>query len=187
VKQPFTALVLAGGRSSRMGSPKALIEVEGIALWLRQAALLQSLRPAELMISAGNDWYPGEGPWKLIRDRSPGRGPLGGIDAALAAMATDLLLVLAVDMPAMSAPYLGRLLDKAGPTGVVPVDGGLYQGLAAVYSRSSAALVEESLCGDDFSLQRLVAAAVAQGLMRAIPIAKTDRALFRNVNLPDDL
>jgi molybdenum cofactor guanylyltransferase len=187
VTQPFSALVLAGGRSSRMGSPKALIDMDGIPLWLRQAALLQSLRPAELLISAGSDWYPGGGPWRVVNDRSPGRGPLGGIDAALATMETDLLLVLAVDMPAMSAEFLGALIDRAGPLGVVPVDAGLYQGLAAVYPKSSSLLVEESLCGDDYSLQRLMISAVAQGLMTALPISDADRPLFRNVNNPDDL
>jgi molybdopterin-guanine dinucleotide biosynthesis protein A len=170
-----------------MGSPKALIDLEGIPLWLRQAAVLQSLRPAELMISAGNDWYPGQGPWTVLRDRSPGRGPLGGIDAALASMSTDLLLVLAVDMPAMSAEYLGALVARAGPSGVVPLDGALYQGLAAVYPRSAAALVEECLCGDDFSLQRFMAAAVAQGLMSALPVSDAEKPLFANVNRPDDL
>jgi molybdopterin-guanine dinucleotide biosynthesis protein A len=187
VTQPFSAVVLAGGRSSRMGSPKALVEVEGIPLWLRQAAVLQSLRPAELVISAGSEWEPGKGPWKVVVDRSPGRGPLGGIDAALATMTTDYLLVLAVDMPAMLPEYLRTLVGLAGPKGVVPVDAGLYQGLAAVYPRSAGALVEEYLGGDDFSLQRFLRAAVAQGLMKAAPVSAAERPLFRNVNRPDDL
>jgi molybdenum cofactor guanylyltransferase len=170
-----------------MGSPKALIEVDGFPLWLKQAALLQSLRPAELMISAGSDWYPGNGPWTVIRDRSPGRGPLAGIDAALASMATDLLLVLAVDMPGMSADYLRKLMGGAGPSGVVPVEGCLFQGLAAVYPRSAAGLVEERLGGEDFSLQSLVAAAVAKGYLKTMPITEAERPLFRNVNRPDDI
>jgi molybdopterin-guanine dinucleotide biosynthesis protein A len=170
-----------------MGRPKALIEVGGIPLWRRQVELLQRLGPTDLMISAGTDWAPGAGSWTVIRDRIGGLGPLGGIDAALASMATDLLLVLAVDMPSMSADYLGRLLRGAGSTGIVPEDRGLYQGLAAVYPRSLGALVEEALGGEDRSLQRLLAAAVSGGLMAATRVAEGDRTLFRNVNTPADL
>jgi molybdopterin-guanine dinucleotide biosynthesis protein A len=119
-----------------MGCPKALIEVEGKPLWRRQVELLRSLGPSELMVSAGGDWAVEPGPWTVVRDRVAGLGPLGGIDAALEATSSDRLLVLAVDMPAMSARFLGELVRAPGPRGVVPVEGGLYQGLAAVYPGS---------------------------------------------------
>jgi molybdopterin-guanine dinucleotide biosynthesis protein A len=75
----------------------------------------------------------------------------------------------------------------AGPEGIVPIDGGFYQGLAAVYTRSAGPLVEEHLGGEDFSLQRLLRAAVAQGLMKAVPVTAAERPLFKNVNRLADL
>ncbi|HEY5078462.1 MAG TPA: molybdenum cofactor guanylyltransferase [Opitutaceae bacterium] len=187
MKPGFSALLLAGGASTRMGRPKALLKFEGRPLWRRQAELLQKLGPAELMISAGNDWKVEPGPWTLVRDRLPGIGPLGGIAAAMDAMASDLLLVLAVDMPSMSAGYLGGLLEASGPGGVVPEENGFYHGLAAVYPRSVRALVAAALGGADHSLQPILTCAVRDGLIAARPIAAGEWQLFRNVNRPEDL
>jgi molybdopterin-guanine dinucleotide biosynthesis protein A len=170
-----------------MGSPKALVEVGGIALWRRQVDLVQSLGPSDLMISAGADWEPGLGPWTVVRDKVAGLGPLGGIQSALASMGTDLLLVLAVDMPAMSRAYLEKIVGLAGPKGVVPEDGGFFEGLASVYPRSIRGLVDEALDGQDRSLQALVGRASSADLVTPIAIEPANRVLFRNVNRAGDL
>lgn len=187
MKPGFSALLLAGGASTRMGRPKALLKFDGKPLWRRQAELLRSLGPSELMISAGSDWSVDPGPWTLVRDRVPGIGPLGGIDAAMDAMASDLLVVLAVDMPSMSAEYLAQLLAASGPGGVVPEENGFYHGLAAVYPRSVRALAGAAVGGADHSLQPILACAVRDGLMAARPIVAGEWHLFRNVNRPEDL
>ncbi len=170
-----------------MGFPKALARVDGVPLWRRQVELLGGLGPADLMISAGADWDAGAGPWTVVRDRAPGLGPLAGIGAALGAMSTQLLLVLAVDMPFMSAGFLGSLVEEAGPKGVVPAEKGLFQGLAAVYPRSVGALLEEALAGEDRSLQSFIKRALRRRLVTARPIADADKRLFGNVNRPSDL
>jgi molybdopterin-guanine dinucleotide biosynthesis protein A len=170
-----------------MGRPKATVEIGGQPLWRRQADLLLGIGPAELMISAGEDWSVPPGPWAVVRDRAPGLGPVGGIGAALSSMTTGLLLVLAVDMPAMTAAYLRTLLASAGPGGVVPEDGGSPEGLAAIYPKAALAIVEEILGGDDRSVRHLVGRAAAQGLVALRPVASAERGLFRNVNRPGDL
>jgi molybdopterin-guanine dinucleotide biosynthesis protein A len=187
VKAPFSALVLAGGQSSRMGRPKATLELSGVALWRRQVATLQGLGPSEILISAGADWSPGEGSWKVITDRVAGLGPLAGLQSAFAAMSTEWLLVLGVDMPAMSLGMLGRILAQSGEKGVVPVLDGFYQGLAALYPRSVAALVDAALATEFRSLQSLIGGAVNDGLVEARPVTDADRSLFWNVNRPGDL
>lgn len=187
MKAAFSALLLAGGASTRMGRPKALLEFKGMPLWRRQAQLLQGLGPQELMISAGADWEVGPGPWRVVRDRTPGMGPLGGIAIAFETMAADLLLVLAVDMPGMSAGYLGQLLASAGSRGVVPEENGVYHGLAAVYPRSVAALVGEALAGEDRSVQSVGRRAVEEGLVALRPVSPGEELLFRNLNRPEDL
>jgi molybdenum cofactor guanylyltransferase len=187
VKKEFSAVLLAGGASSRMGSPKALVPMGGVALWQRQLELLEGLGPSELMISAGADWDPGAGPWTVVRDRVPGLGPLGGIGAALNVMSTEWLMVLAVDMPCMSSEFLGSLVETAGPNGVVPVENGLFQGTAAIYPRSVSILVEEALGGEDRSLQHFIKQALRRRLVTARPISDAEMPLFRNVNQPRDL
>jgi molybdopterin-guanine dinucleotide biosynthesis protein A len=170
-----------------MGRPKATLEFSGTPLWRRQAGIAQGLGAAQLMISTGLDWSPGAGPWTVVVDRKAGQGPLGGLQAAFAMMSTPWLLVLAVDMPAMSQEFLGRLLDQLGPAGIVPVADGLYHGLAAVYPRAMAVLVDEALGTEDRSLQSLVKRGLSAGLVAAMPVTDADKALFRNVNSPDDL
>jgi molybdopterin-guanine dinucleotide biosynthesis protein A len=170
-----------------MGAPKALIPFEGVPLWRRQVSLLEALDPAELLISAGADWSPGTGPWTVVRDKTPGLGPLGGIAAALRAARTGLLLVLAVDMPSMTAGCLRSLAAAAGPHGIVPARDGLYEALSAVYPASILALAEESLGGGDRSMQRFVRRALLEGLVAAQPIPPHELPLFKNLNRPSDL
>lgn len=187
MKTEFTAVLLAGGASKRMGRPKALVEVAGVPLWRRQMGLLRQLAPMEILISAGEDWAVEPGPWTVVRDRVPQLGPLGGIDAALRAMSSDFLLVLAVDMPDMSAEFLEGLCRAAGPKGIVPEQEGHFQGLAAIYPRTILTLLEEILAGDDRSLQHLVKKAIRMGVAEGRPIAEGDSKLFTNCNLPTDL
>jgi molybdopterin-guanine dinucleotide biosynthesis protein A len=170
-----------------MGRPKALVVIEGRPLWRRQAELLQTLGPQELMISAGDDWTVEPGPWTVVRDRIAGMGPLGGIAAAMEAMAAELLLVLAVDMPGMTAEYLAQLLASAGPGGVVPEENGFYHGLAAVYPLAVGELLVGALGGDDHSMQSVIKRAIRDGLVTARPIGAGEWHLFRNMNRPEDL
>jgi molybdenum cofactor guanylyltransferase len=170
-----------------MGKPKALIELDGIPLWERQIKLLREIGPKELMISAGNDWNVGQGPWTVLRDRTPVLGPIEGIAVALASMSTDFLLVLAIDMPAMSAAYLLALVGEAGPMGIVPVIDGCYQGLAAIYPRSVSAILEDARGSADRSLQHFIRRALSDDLLVERPVSEAERGLFRNVNRPEDL
>ena len=186
MKEPLSAVVLAGGRSTRMGRPKATLEFAGIPLWLRQVALAQSLGTRDIMISSGPDWSPERGPWKVVSDRVPGKGPLGGLQAALDSMSTEWLLVLAVDMPDMTQDFLERLVAFARTRGVVPLVDGFYQGLAAIYPRTMRGIVDEALGGEDRSLQALVGRALEMGLVDAMPVADADKPLFRNLNRPED-
>jgi molybdopterin-guanine dinucleotide biosynthesis protein A len=109
------------------------------------------------------------------------------MDAAFEATSLGLLLVLAIDMPAMSAGFLSGLVRLAGPKGVVPEDFGIYQGLAAVYPRSIQPLLKEVLGGEDRSLQFLVRKALGDGLVLGRAVAEDERPLFRNLNRPADL
>ena len=79
----FAAVLLAGGRSRRMGRDKALLPLpDGRRLWQRQLAVLESLHPAELFISgSAREGVPSLIP--CLDDETPGLGPLGGIVAAL--------------------------------------------------------------------------------------------------------
>jgi len=185
----FSAVLLAGGESRRMGRDKAGVLVAGQALWERQLATLAALRPREILISGKRDGpYAGAG-FEVLEDLHPGCGPLAGLEAASRRMETDWLCVLAIDLPWMSATFLARLLEIAGRTGrgVVPQDGGRFEPLAAVYPSAMQPVIEEQLATTDWSMQRLVRRGLELGLVVPYALADEERALFRNVNTPADL
>jgi len=185
----FSAVLLAGGKSSRMGFDKAAAVDRGQVLWRRQVETLQAIQPHELFISgkAGGP-YAGQG-FEVIADLHPERGPLGGLEAAISRMRTPLLCVLAVDLPWMTAAFLAALLEVAAQNGrgVVPRNGEAFEPLAAVYPRAMLGLIAEQMEGPDYSMRRLIRRALDLDLVIPYPLAKEDRGLFGNVNSPADL
>ncbi|HSH39763.1 MAG TPA: molybdenum cofactor guanylyltransferase [Chthoniobacterales bacterium] len=184
----FSELLLAGGRSTRMGTDKAFVELNGVPLWRRQLQLLEELHPHELFIAgpAHEEWQETNG--VIISDAEPNAGPLAGIVAALKRCSAQLLLVIAVDLPHISSRYLSELLDScAADRGAVPSYGERCEPLAAVYPRCSLSLGERCLASRDLSVQRFAARCVSEGLAIEKEITADERPLFLNMNTPDDL
>jgi molybdopterin-guanine dinucleotide biosynthesis protein A len=182
----FGALLLAGGASRRMGRDKALLPLpDGRLLWQRQLGVLQELTPTELYISGpAKDGYPAA--VRRLEDARPGLGPLSGIAAGLRVLQAPLLVVLAVDLPMMTAAFLQRLLEACGPQhGRVPrhAQTGYYEPLAAIYPRECGRLAEERLRGNDQSMQTFIGAAGT--LIQALDLKQEDEPLFVNWNEPD--
>ena len=193
---PFSAVLLAGGRSSRMGRDKALIALpgDGRPLWQRQLDdVLRPLRPVELFFAGPvrGGLPPDVG---VLADENPSAflGPLAGIVAAFEAMRADstLLLVLAVDLPAMTADFFqSRLLPCCSPgRGAVPHGtDGFYEPLAAIYPRECLTLAREQLRGPDRSLQNFLRRVQTARLIETVKIRKRERTLFANWNTPADV
>lgn len=95
--------VLAGGRSSRMGRDKALLELAGKPLILRAVEKLRRVC-AEVFVLGGRTELEAYAP--LVRDLHEGCGPLGGIEAALLHSAKEWNLLMAVDMPFLPSDFL---------------------------------------------------------------------------------
>lgn len=130
-KKPRTvsAIILAGGASSRMGQPKALLKLEGKTLLQRQTDKLRALGVEDLMISGGFE-VPGA---RSIADEYPQRGPLGGLHACLKAAKNERCLVLSVDAPLIPVNALAHLC-RAHKEGITALrhEGG-EEPLIAVY------------------------------------------------------
>lgn len=172
-----------------MGRDKAGIVVGGQPLWERQLGILRDLEPAELFISGKPDGPYAAAGEEIVPDLTPGCGPLSGLEASLRRAAYPLVLVLAIDLPMMTAEFLSRLLSFAGPveTGVIPLLDGRFEPLAAVYSRSCLPLIEERLRGGGFSMQGFMREALARQLVIPWEPPPADAACFFNVNTPADL
>jgi len=137
--------VLAGGRSSRMGTDKALALFAGKPLI---ATALATLRDAGLQARIAGSRSPLDAYGEPIPDTFTSAGPLAGIHAALTASASDLCVFLPVDMPLMPPALLRCLLQRARLTGA-PVTvarlNGRVEPFPVVLSRQTAPYIVERL------------------------------------------
>jgi molybdopterin-guanine dinucleotide biosynthesis protein A len=183
----LSAVLLAGGESTRMGRDKATLEWRGLPLWACQLEKLRVLT-SNIFVSTRSDvlWRPAD--VRLVIDESPSRGPLSGVTASLAIMETDCLLVLAVDMPFIRLSHLKKICDFAKPgMGAVPVVNGKLEPLAAVYPKPARSIFAETLVGTDHSLQQLVRRLRGLELIREMPVAAGGSRFYRSINYPADL
>jgi molybdenum cofactor guanylyltransferase len=183
----ISAVLLAGGESRRMGQDKTTLVFRGKPLWQTQVDLLRKLEPQEIFVSARTDppWRPVDVPF--VADATPSRGPLSGITSALKRINTDHVLVLAVDIPAMTENYLCSLCKLIGPgRGVVPMIGDRAEPLAAIYPKFAETDFTMALSSADVSLQSLIKKLVALNKLCLVRVSKEDEHLFRNLNKPGD-
>jgi len=187
VTRTLTAVLLAGGESRRMGREKATLMAGGAPLWARQVDVLRGLAPEAVVASARErpEWLVPE--VLFVADAPNGRGPLGGIAAALGAMKTTHLLALAVDMPEMNAAHLAKLWGAAKiGRGVMPYIDGEAEPLAAIYPAEALAVATGLLKGEDVSMRNFAENLTTTGRMKRYEIGKADAPLYANWNKPAD-
>jgi molybdopterin-guanine dinucleotide biosynthesis protein A len=173
--------VLAGGASSRMGRDKALLAyrettlVEYVARVVREAV-------GSVTLIGDPDRYRELG-HKVYRDKVSGCGPLGGIHTALSVSATDWNLVVACDMPGISAGVLQRLIEPEAEPGrncVMAVGpGGEPEPLCAVYHRRCLPVLAAAIRDKRFKMRGLVPEL-------AVELRPLDATVLANVNTPDE-
>jgi molybdopterin-guanine dinucleotide biosynthesis protein A len=183
----MSAFILAGGRSSRMGSDKALLPFRGENLL--EVALGKARRVSPMPIIVGDrGLYSAFG--EVIEDRFPGGGPLGGIHAALCATKTELNLVLSVDMPLMTGDFLNWLAQLAArgeESAFVPEAQGKRQPLCAVYRRVAKSVIEQALRMGDFKVDHIFPLIPTRYVPEdELLAAGFSSDIFCNVNTRDD-
>lgn len=181
-----SAAILAGGRARRLGGvPKGLLLVGGEPIVARQLHVLAPLVRGCAIVAGDPAPYAGVAAAagaQLIRDRDPGRGPLAGLDAALAQLDGEALLLFGCDLPFIDAALVRELRDAhPGAAALVPRVDGRPQPLAARYARSIAPLVSARLARGALRMMELL----DELDTRWLDVAPT-RALM-NVNTPEEL
>jgi molybdenum cofactor guanylyltransferase len=133
----LAGLVLCGGRSSRMGEEKALLDSGGEPLVIRVARRLASVSDP-VMLAPGRIGRLGDLGFPEVSDEVPEAGPLAAIVAGISASPHPTVAVVAVDMPDAS-PEVFALLSRLrlDEDAVVPVTSTGPQPLHALYSRSA--------------------------------------------------
>jgi molybdopterin-guanine dinucleotide biosynthesis protein A len=185
-------VVLAAGRSRRMGTDKALVPLaDGERLWQRQWRTLGEAGIERRWLSARADqsWVPADVP--VVGDAVSDAGPLAGLLAASAAGDGTHLLVLAVDLPEVPVEWVRTLMARAQPErGVVGRwPDGTYEPLAALYPRGW--LQEWRAAFGSVAhppgLQALLRERASTGGLDVIPLGPERERWFRNANTPEDL
>jgi molybdopterin-guanine dinucleotide biosynthesis protein A len=182
-----TAFVLAGGKSSRMGRDKAFLRLGDGTLLFRALKLAGAVAETVRIVGDARK-FAAFG--RVTEDVYHGRGPLGGIHAALSSSATELNLVLAVDLPWVGPKFLEYLLLRARGSAAmvtVPRAGGGLQPLCAVYRRGFAELAERSLGEGNNKIDALFARVETQVIEEdELLRAGFSSEMFRNLNTPEE-
>ncbi len=184
----FSAVILAGGKSSRMGRDKAFLEVSGQTLLARQIQTARVAGAAEIFISGRADADYSAFGCHVLNDNFPGAGPLAGIEAALVAATNPLLLVLAVDLSEMNAKFLQGLSAGCSETcGAVPKLAGRIEPLAAFYLKASQTLAAILLRAGDNAVANFTEHCVQSGFARFVALPAGEAKYFANWNSTADL
>jgi molybdopterin-guanine dinucleotide biosynthesis protein A len=184
---PVTGFVLAGGKSTRMGTDKALLELAGRPLIERMLELAGSACREVYVVgdpSKFSPWAP------VIHDLYAGQGPLAGIHAALVNSETNLNLILGVDLPFLEPGFLRYLISQSRTSGTlvtVPVAGGFVQTLCAVYRREFREFAGRALTAGQNKVDGIFPqTSVRQLFEKELAEAGFGPGMFRNVNTPED-
>lgn len=174
--------MLTGGKSSRMGRDKALLPFREGVLAGHLAALAAAAAGSATFI--GDPEKYGHLGYPVVPDHCPGAGPLGGIESALSCTEADWNLILACDMPAISAELLRALLEAAERSAagaVVPAGpSGQWEPLCAVYHRRCLGALRRALAAG----VRKVTDALAGLEVAAWTV--NDIACFENLNTSEE-
>jgi molybdopterin-guanine dinucleotide biosynthesis protein A len=177
-----TLLVLAGGRSRRMGRPKPWIEV-GDTVLLRY--VVERLAPtfSEVMVSFSEPEQMEQlVPYRVVFDRKPNAGPLAGLEAGLLSAHNDVLFAVACDMPYVTqaaaevAVAAARTCDAA-----IPRHDGLFEPVCGAYRKSALPVISGALDAGN-----LVAHDAVQNL-DVTWLESLDAAQFDSLNTPADV
>ena len=184
-------LVLCGGKSTRMGLPKATLPFGDETMLGRVVRLLSSVvSPIVVVAAPGQELPPLPVGVIVARDEREGRGPLEGLLAGLAALAPHCEAAYATgcDVPLLAPAVVQRMIERLGEHDVaVPVEGDFHHPLAAVYRTSIVPVIRELLAVDRlrpvFLFDRVKTCRVSVSDLAAVDPNLTT---LRNLNRPDD-
>jgi molybdopterin-guanine dinucleotide biosynthesis protein A len=182
--------VLAGGKSSRMGRDKALLELGGVSLVERAARLTESAAGSATIVGT-NEAFGGLG-LRVVADDWPGSGPLGGIATALRVTEARWNLVIACDLPYLTRAWLEFLVRSAaraesGVGAIVPMNERGAEPLCAMYAKESEQAIRAALEGGT----RKVTDGLAGLRVKYLEPGEwkgfdSEGLLFKNMNSPED-
>jgi len=184
---PVTGLILSGGKSKRMGRPKAFLPYEGSTVIGHIVREIKDLFNEVFIVANEVESFEDLGV-DVVKDILPHRGPLGGILSGLMTSSNHYAFVMACDMPLIDKRLVRELVSRrqdndvvvlSHPQGIEPLFG--------VYSKNCIKPLEESLFAGNLSVQDFLSGLKA-GIYEWMPERQDAEALppFFNINTPQD-
>ena len=181
-------VILAGGRSSRMGTDKSFVNIQDEKTMLSvQTEKLKSISN-NIWISANDEIYKSFG-FPVISDIYNNIGPLGGIYSILKAIPDFSAFFISVDLPFVTKKLIIKLLDKIDEADIIlPVHNENLEPTCAIYSKNCLSEIEKMVNNEDYKLMNLI----NNKNIKVKTIDVSDELnrfsyLFKNINTPQDL
>lgn len=178
-------LLLSGGQSKRMGTHKALLEIEGGRLLDVIASAGNGF--AERILSANDPTIPTPEGFARCEDVYPGCGPMAGIHAALSMTACDALVSAPCDAPNYSeelAQYLAQQYDPAYDALILTDETGRAHPLMGVYGKSCLPVLDTHLREGRYKMMLMLE---GMRLKKMTLPARLSQQVFDNLNTPQDV
>jgi len=178
-----TVQIMAGGRSRRMGTDKALVKLDGKTLLERAVEKWKGWGEATFL-SVGNEERGTLAPAGIVPvfDRFPSHGPLGGLHGGLVECRSEFLLICPVSDPFLNTDHAERLLCNIGGADacVYEVDGAVNP-LFGLYRRTCLDVVYTMLAQGELSLERMLE------MVNTVVLPAENSADFRSIDTPEEL
>lgn len=182
----ISGIILAGGKSNRMGMNKALLELGGLTL-IEKVVRVMSGACSEIIISGGNPANLEHLGYPVVPDTYPERGPLSGIHAGLVAARNRYSFVSACDTPFLDERLIRKIVSEAcGYEAVILKHGEYYEPLSSLYSKAFISAAETSIKNGVFKVTAALSL-VRWKTMNVEPaeMPGLEKSLF-NINTPRD-
>ncbi|HKO76052.1 MAG TPA: molybdenum cofactor guanylyltransferase [Flavobacterium sp.] len=157
MENQITAILLAGGKSQRMGTDKGLLDLNGKTFIKHICDALQPIVGSNILIVSGNNEYDALG-FPRVEDIIENKGPVGGLYTALKESKTKVNLVLSIDVPMVSTELLEWLIENHDETYMVTQtkSGEKTNPLIGVYDRSMRIVFGEHMAGNQLKLRQVI-------------------------------
>ena len=185
----MTAIILAGGKSSRMGADKAFLKIGNQSLIKRQIGLLRKIFKKIIVVTNSLPKYRGYKGIKIISDIIPHCGPLGGIYSGLVVSNSLYNFVVACDMPFINLGLIRYIIkNRDNYDIIIPKIDRKYHPLFGMYSKNCLPIIEKALSKDKLNVSSIFPKLKTAFISRQ-EIERFDKLLLSlvNINTQDDL
>jgi molybdopterin-guanine dinucleotide biosynthesis protein A len=181
----ITGIILSGGQSTRMGTDKALMQINGKTLLENVIHICQPLC-SQILISSNNLAHEKFG-YKIIPDEIKNCGPLGGIYSCLKQSETDWNFIISVDAAFIKPEFVSFLISEIGDyNAVVPVHDFGKEPLIAMYHKKGLPEITKMLVSKNYKMNNLLNL-INTKFVDSQKWVKEFPEIFRNLNHPCDI